>query len=149
MTVPNPFKCFELICQFLDIFDHRVYSLYYRSWKKYRYHLQFEAAGEDDLSQYMLSLIGLGTPALQELVGVEVSRLISYAGILGQRNRCAVGLQQMLSDYFYGIDARIIQFMPRWVNVPEQYRARLGTQRRLGVQLLRRGRGSSVHMRPR
>lgn len=115
--------------QFLDIFDHRIYSLYYRSWKKYRYFLQFEAAGEDDISQYMLSFIGLGTPALQDLVGVEVSRLISYAGILGQRNRCAVGLQQMLSDYFYGIGAKIIQFMPRWVNVPEQYRARLGTQR--------------------
>lgn len=114
---------------FLDFFNHRIYSLYYRSWKKYRYYLQFEADVEDDFSQYMLSLLGLGTPALQDLVGLEVSRLISYAGVLGQRKRCAAGLQEMLSDYFDGMEVEIAEFMPRWVAVPEQYRACLGTSR--------------------
>ncbi len=117
----------QALRHFLDIFNHRIYSLYYRSWKKYRYYLKFKADVEDDFSQYMLSLLGLGTPALQDLVGVDVSRLISYAGLLGQRKRCAAGLQEMLSDYFDGMDVKIVEFMPRWVPVPEQYRARLGT----------------------
>lgn len=114
---------------FLDIFDHRFYSLFYRSWKKYRYHLQFETGGKDDFSRYMLSLLGLGTPALQNLVGVEASQLIGYAGILGQRTRCAAGLQELLSDYFGGIDAKIAEFMPRWVTIPDGYKACLGTGR--------------------
>ena len=113
---------------FLDIFNHRIYSLYYRSWKKYRYHLQFEAGGEDDFSQYMLSLLGLDTPAVQDLIGVDVSRLISYAGVLGQRRRSAAGLQALLSGYFDGIDTKIIEFMPRWVTIPDEYRACLGAE---------------------
>jgi type VI secretion system protein ImpH len=120
---------------FLDMFNHRIYSLLYRSWKKYRYNLQFEADGEDDFSQYMLSLIGLGSPALQDLVGVEPFRLISYVGILGQRKRCAASLEQLLSDYFGGIDTRVTEFMPRWVPIPKEYQACLGgggAQLRLG-----------------
>ena len=114
---------------FLDIFNHRIYSLYYRSWKKYRYYLQFESRGRDEFSQYMMSLFGLGTPALQYLMEGEATRLISYAGVLGQRKRSAVGLQEMLSDYFGGMGAEIIEFMPRWVTIPGQYRARLGMGR--------------------
>lgn len=111
---------------FLDIFDHRIYSLFYRSWKKYRYYLQFEEGANDKFSQYMLSLLGLGTPALQDLVGVESSRLIAYTGIIGQQVHCAAGLRGLLFDYFDGIGVRIIEFMPRWVAVPERYRPRLG-----------------------
>lgn len=141
---PDPDNVFEDGIQalrgFLDIFNHRIYSLYYRSWKKYRYHLQFESGGRDEFSQYILSFFGLGTPALQDLVGVDVSRLISYAGILGQRKRSAIGLKEILSDYFGGIGAEIIEFMPRWVVISKQYRACLGIgsdgiQARLGENL--------------
>lgn len=111
---------------FLDIFGHRIYSLFYRSWKKYRYYLQFKAGARDQFSQYMLSLMGLGTPALQDLVGVEFTRLIAYTGIMGQQARCPEGLQNLLSDYYSGIDAKVIEFMPRWVDVPDQYKTRLG-----------------------
>jgi type VI secretion system protein ImpH len=66
-------------------------------------------------------------------VGVEISQLIAYTGIIGQQARCAEGLKNLLSDYFGGIDAEIIEFMPRWVTIPEQYRARLGdAETRLG-----------------
>jgi len=112
----------------LDLFDHRIYSLFYRGWKKYRYYLQFEAGAKDPFSQYMLSLMGLGTPVLQDSVGVEASRLIAYTGIIGQRVRCAAGLQNLLSEYFGGINVEVIEFMPRWVRVPEQYKTRLGTK---------------------
>lgn len=115
--------------RFLDIFDHRIYSLFYRSWKKYRYYLQFKPGAGDSFSQRMLSLMGLGTPALQESVGVDPARLIAYPGIIGHRTRCATGLQGLLSDYFGGIGVKIIEFMPRWVPIPEQYRPCLGNGR--------------------
>jgi type VI secretion system protein ImpH len=134
----NPIRALR---DFLDIFDHRVYSLFYRAWKKYRYYLQFEAGADDRFSQYMLSLMGLGTPALQDLVGVEVARLVAYTGIAGQQARCAEGLQNLLSDYFGGIGAKVVKFMPRWVDIPDQYRTRLGaTGMRLGENVTIGGR---------
>ena len=111
---------------FLDIFNHRLYSLFYRSWKKYRYYLQFRPGAIDGFSHRMLSLIGLEAPALQQLVGVDPARLITYSGIIGLRTRCAVGLQGLLSHYFDGIGVKVIEFMPRWVAIPDQYRPRLG-----------------------
>lgn len=115
---------------FLDIFNHRLYSLFYRSWKKYRYYLQFEREGEDRFSQYMLSLIGLGTRSLSNLVGVPPTRLIAYSGTIGNRVHCPEGLRGLLSNYFAGIkrntDLRsedvkvsILEFIPRWVTIPE------------------------------
>jgi len=111
---------------FLDIFNHRLYSLFYQSWKKYRYHLQFRPGARDRFSQYMMSFLGLGTSGLQELVGIDTSRLIGYTGLIGRSTRRASGLRGLLSDYFGGIDVKIIEFMPRWVPIPDSYRARLG-----------------------
>ena len=113
--------------KFLDILDHRAYSFFYRSWKKYRYYLQFEPEARDRFSQHMLSLLGLGTPALRDLVGVEVARLISYAGFLSQKIRCPASLQRMVSNYFGGIAVKVKEFMPRWVDFPREHQPRLGT----------------------
>ncbi|MFC1719023.1 type VI secretion system baseplate subunit TssG, partial [Candidatus Poribacteria bacterium] len=88
--------------KFLDIFDHRIYSFFYRSWKKYKYHLQFESGAKDRFSKYMLSFFGLGTPALPDLAGIAADKLIPYAGILGQQSRCTASLQRMISDHFGG-----------------------------------------------
>jgi type VI secretion system protein ImpH len=105
---------------FLDIFNHRIYSLFYRSWKKYRYYLQFEDEGKDEFSHYMLSLLGLGTRALADLVGVPPTRLIAYSGIIGHRVHSSEGLRGLLSDYLGGIEVNILEFMPRWVNISER-----------------------------
>ncbi len=113
--------------KFLDIFDHRIYSFFYRSWKKYKYHLQFESGARDRFSKYMLSFFGLGTPALPDLAGIAADRLIPYAGILGQQSRCTASLQRMISDYFGGIAVKIREFIPRWVDFPEEYQPQLGT----------------------
>lgn len=114
--------------RFLDILDHRIYSLFYRSWKKYRYYLQFENDARDRFSHHMLSLFGLGSPALRDLAGVAADRLIAYSGILGQQTRCAASLENMLSSYFGGISVKVMEFMPRWVNFPRESQPRLGTE---------------------
>jgi type VI secretion system protein ImpH len=54
----------------LDLFNHRFISLFHRAWDKYRFFLAFER-GEynrrepDPFTLGLLSLIGLGTPALR------------------------------------------------------------------------------------
>ncbi len=44
--------------KFLDIFSHRLYSLFYRSWKKYRHQVQFNPNGPDDYTLRLLALTG-------------------------------------------------------------------------------------------
>jgi len=114
--------------KFLDIIDHRIYSFFYRSWKKYRYYLQFEPGAQDSVSQYVQSFFGLGTPALQDPAGIGGNQLMPYAGILGQQTRCAASLQRMISDYFHGVAVKIREFIPRWVDFPEECQPQLGTE---------------------
>jgi type VI secretion system protein ImpH len=109
---------------FLDIFNHRLISLFYRAWEKYRFPIAYErrateraedaeAPREDTFSQYLYCLIGLGTPALQNRHGVADEILLYYAGLLSQRPRSAAALEGILQDYF-GVDVRVEQFTGQW-----------------------------------
>ena len=44
--------------KFLDIFTHRLYSHFYRSWKKYRHFAQFQPQRPDDYTLRLLALTG-------------------------------------------------------------------------------------------
>lgn len=83
----------EVVRSFLDLFHHRLLSLFYRSWVKYRYHIQFEPSGEDPFSQRMLAFLGLGAKEVAEKTGLPVSRLLRYAGLFSQRPRSASALE--------------------------------------------------------
>ncbi len=50
------------LVDFLDLFNHRLISLYYRAWVRYRYPYRYEPGGMDELSGYLLSFVGLGDP---------------------------------------------------------------------------------------
>ncbi len=60
----------------LDIFNHRLISLFYRSWEKYRFHIPFER-GEakrkepDTFTLGIRSLMGLSTTGLQHRLIVQ------------------------------------------------------------------------------
>jgi type VI secretion system protein ImpH len=87
--------------QFLSIFDHRMISLYYRVWEKYRAGLATERSGRELVSLALLASIGLASPGLQDrLKDVPDRALCYYAGLLSQRPRAAATLEQLLADYF-------------------------------------------------
>jgi type VI secretion system protein ImpH len=45
---------------FFDMFNHRMISLFYRAWEKYRFHLPLERGEQDDrLSRYLRAIIGV------------------------------------------------------------------------------------------
>ncbi len=108
---------------FLDIFNHRMISLFYQAWERYRFTVQYERGGGDRLSQYLLDLIGLGTKGLGNRQAVPDISLVYYAGLLGQRPRSAQALRQLIEDYF-DVPAEIVQFAGAWyrLDVPTQCR---------------------------
>ena len=98
---------------FLDIFHHRVISLFYRAWQKYRFLVGFEQGEGDNFSQYLLDIIGLGTGGLRDRQEVDDQSLLFYAGLLAQQPRSAEGLELVLRDYF-GVPVQVEQFLGAW-----------------------------------
>jgi len=100
---------------FLDIFHHRILSLFYRAWTKYRYDKTFGMAQRDSITGYMLKLIGCLDGFDESAVGVDPVRLIRYSGLLTQHPMSAVSIEGMLADFWDGIEVHVDQFVGRWV----------------------------------
>src|SRR5947199_303842 len=98
---------------FLDIFNHRFISLFYRAWEKYRFPIAYERGGDDAFSRHLYSLIGMGTAGLQKQLGISDEILLYYAGLLSQRPRAAIALEGLLQDYF-GVPVEVEQFTGEW-----------------------------------
>jgi type VI secretion system protein ImpH len=119
----------ERVRAFIDLFHHRIYSLLYRVWKKYRYYVTFKTAGDDPISQVVRGLLGIGTPKIDEQLAVHPMRLFRYVGLLTQRPRSATGLVGQLGDYFQGIDFQLEQCVARWVWIQPNDRNALGVEK--------------------
>lgn len=98
---------------FLDLFHHRIASLFYRAWERYRFTVAHERDQRDPLAMHVADLIGMGTAGLQRRLGVDDASLLFYGGLLAAHRRSATGLEQILSDYF-SVTASVEQFVGDW-----------------------------------
>jgi predicted component of type VI protein secretion system len=62
------------LSSFLDIFHHRLISLFYLAWKKYRFPVTYLPEVKDRFSHYLMCLIGLGTETFRELADCRKNR---------------------------------------------------------------------------
>lgn len=110
--------------EFFDIFNHRLISLFYRAWQKYRFYIAFERTGANDdvISRRLLDLIGLGEPSLMQRMEIADAACLYYEGLLSQRRPTAQGLKQLLEDYF-AVPVRIEQFTGTWRRLPPENRS--------------------------
>jgi type VI secretion system protein ImpH len=111
---------------FLDLINHRVLSLLYAAWSKYRWEFTFEPGAVDKSSQRFFGLLGLATEGLREAIGVPAGRLLRYAGTFSMRPRGAAAVAGAVSDFFDGVPVRIEQCLLRWVRIDEADRNRAG-----------------------
>lgn len=111
---------------FLTLFDHRMISLFYRAWEKYRFPIAYER-GNDTFTGYLSSLIGMGTAGLQRRLKIEDQGLLLYAGLLLQRPHSASGLEGILRNYF-DVPVKVCQFFGHWVRLGEENQTRIGVQ---------------------
>jgi type VI secretion system protein ImpH len=115
---------------FLDLFNHRLISLFYRAWEKHHCVVGYERAretGEEDrFARLLYAILGLGTAGIRERLNGDDASLLRYAGLLVQRPRSAHALLHCLSDAFQ-VPVRITQFMGAWLSLQEEDWTRLGT----------------------
>jgi type VI secretion system protein ImpH len=98
---------------FFDVFNHRMISLFFQAWEKYRFPIAYERGDRDRFSHILLDLVGMGTPGLQRRMPIPDDSLIFYSGLLSSRHRPAVSLANLISDYF-AIPCDIQQFIGAW-----------------------------------
>lgn len=107
----------QLVRAFLDQFHHRIYSLLYRCWAKFRYYVVFRPDGLDPISQVVRALLGIGTAGTFEGLKVPPLRFFRYVGLYSQRPRSAAGLMGLLRDYFGDVEVDIEQCVGRWLPI--------------------------------
>ena len=117
---------------FLDIFQHRAVTLFHEAWRKHRLPLQFEADRRERYLPLVMSLAGLGEPALRRRLhgdegGVADDALAFYSGLLQRRAVSAPHLQRVLADYF-GVPVRVTQFVGRWFELDDECQVTLGDE---------------------
>lgn len=119
---------------FLDIFQHRALSHLYRAWEKSRPEVSFERGGADTLEPTIRAIVGLGSPGLEQRLDVSDTIPMFYAGLLGPVQRSAIGLEQLLQDYF-GVPVEVQQFAGGWFELSDESLCRLGDDGNLSSQL--------------
>ena len=119
---------------FLDIFQHRMLSLFYRAWLKTRFLEQRERGEDDVVTVHLLDLAGLGLPSQQDLPGLDATRLAGYAGLLAAQPRSAQALEQVIADYFE-VPAAIEQFVGGWYPLRRVDQCEVGDESRMSSQL--------------
>ena len=108
----------EPLAAFLDLFHHRIVTQFYRVARKYRYPLGFRRDGGDEVSRYLLSLLGLGLGGSAVSNTVPTQKLLSMLGLASQRTRTAEGLAGVLQHAVPDAGVRVDEFHPVWTRLP-------------------------------
>ncbi|MFO0983707.1 MAG: type VI secretion system baseplate subunit TssG [Planctomycetota bacterium] len=117
----------SLVRAFLDLFHHRLLSLFYRAWEKYRYAVRFERGGVDPISRGFLAMLGLPAGSSAGKGGVSPVRLLAGAGLWTQQPHSAASLRGLLADYFADAEIEIEQCVGRWLDIAPEQRNTLGS----------------------
>ncbi|ALQ56518.1 MAG: type VI secretion system protein ImpH [Pseudoalteromonas tetraodonis] len=115
---------------FYDMFNHRLVSLYYRAWKKYKPSLNH--VNKDKNKDPYTQILGL-------LSGGYNDHQLHFSGLYSRKIRNAFDLKSVLSSYL-GCDVVIKQMVGKWHDLKPQEQTCLASERlyegqhaRLGV----------------
>jgi len=110
------------LADFLDLFNHRLTSLFYRSWIKYRFSVQYEThlhkQQKDPFTRVIQALSGQHEKQ-------DHSAQLYYSGHFSRINKSAANLESMLKDFLL-IPVKVHSFIGQWIPIVERDRAILG-----------------------
>ncbi len=115
----------ESVRDMLDVMHHRLLSLLYRTWTKYRLYVGYRSKGEDPFTRRMLCAAGIDgfgahNPPIHKFL------FLRYAPMLAWRARTARGLNIALIELFGNMGVQIEQFIGAWTLIEKPYRNKLG-----------------------
>lgn len=120
------------LMNFLDLFNHRLISLFYQASVKYHLPLEHErkrlqvtpGSESDNPTKILLALIGLGTHGLNQRLYTKDESLLFYSGLFSKKVRTTSGLKQIIFNHF-NIPVEIREFIGQWQELIDDVRTRL------------------------
>jgi type VI secretion system protein ImpH len=115
---------------FLDAFNHRIISLFYRAWEKYHFAVGYDRTlrspelGEDLFTRCLFSLVGLAPPTTRNRLALADRTLLYYASHFSHRPRNVWALTAMLNDYFR-VPVTVQQFQGQWLYLNRENQSRM------------------------
>jgi len=142
---------------FLDLFQHRLVSLFYRSWEKYRLPFAYERfqadrkpeavardapqpeavapalrgggarKRDDPVSWGLYCFVGLGTDGLRGRLKIPDEAFLYYSGLFAHQPRNPSSLEEMLRDYF-GVPIDVLPLQGQWLLLGVEDTSRMAGQ---------------------
>jgi type VI secretion system protein ImpH len=128
------------LSRFLDLFHHRMMTLFYRAWAQAQPHVNRDRPKDDRFAVYVGALFGLSQPSFRDRDTLPDLAKLFHAGMLVGHSRNPEGLTSILR-HFFGVPVRIQEFVGHWMVLGEGERTQLGkTGATLGVSSVVGGR---------
>jgi type VI secretion system protein ImpH len=110
---------------FLNVFNHRLISFYFRAWADSQKTVDLDRASEQRFAVFVGSFFGLGSEAMHERDEVQDWAKLYFTGRMANQTRPAEGLEAILHEYF-DIKTELQTFVGRWMALPPDSVCRLG-----------------------
>lgn len=115
------------LAEFLNLFQHRMVSLFYRAWAVGQAEISCERQNDDYFGDVLAAFTGIYGSALRHKDRVQDEAKLHFSGLLAGSTRSPRGLELIIQKYF-GLPVRVEEFRSGWYPIPEQYHCLLGGQ---------------------
>ncbi len=102
--------------RFIDMFHHRMQSLYYRAWAQAEPTIEGDRPEQSAYKFYVSSLMGLGNQESQSRDAMADNAKLHHVGMLSTNHHHKEGLESLLSEFF-AVPFQIKQFVRRWQDI--------------------------------
>ncbi len=104
--------------RFLDVFNHRLLTLFYRAWAESRPTVSHDRPDDDYWAARLGALSGRGMQSLLGQGPICDSARYHYTGHLAAQTRYPDGLRAILATYFE-LPVSIEEYVGQWLELPE------------------------------
>lgn len=110
---------------FVNMLQHRVLTLFYRSWMNAQSVIALEVDHTDKFSRYIASLVGLAETDHQKPSHIDYYSKLYYVGLYLQRNQSSDNFETLLSQYFQ-VPIKVVENIGTWFDLPKSEQTCLG-----------------------
>lgn len=118
--------------RFVDLFHHRLISLFYRAWASAQPAIQRDRPGQDGFARQIDALFGLAPESLHDRDAFADENKRYFAGHFARQSRDPDSLAAMVGECFK-VPTRLQEFDAAWVTIPSGERSRLGDPATAGL----------------
>lgn len=111
----------------MDLFNHRLISLFHSIWRKSRFFLRYQPGGGDPISKRFLALCGFPIEERTQIGHISRAALLPHVGLMSLYSSSADTVSATISNFF-GIPCTIEEFVSRQVDIDAGSVSMLGGQ---------------------